>query len=370
MKILVAPLNWGLGHATRCMPIIDSLIDEGCEVVLASDGRSGDLLKAEYPQLMYYKLPSYDITYDTKNFVWLLFKQSPKALMAILNERKTIQKLVQKESISVIISDNRFGCIDKNTHSIYLTHQTYIIPPTKWLEGIINGVNKRYISKFSEVWIADVEQTPGMAGVLSHNHSFRAKYLGILSRMQRKTMANQYDICILLSGPEPQRTQLEFELLEQANELKGQKIIVIQGKTDERQSSKLVHPNLEIVSFLTTKELNRVFLQSKMIVSRSGYSTIMDLHRLKKKALLIPTPGQTEQEVLAESFNSSGVCDIQKQGAVDLKHAFDNRDKYSGFAEKKQKIQIQEFIRQWLDQFALRHNLVSSINGLGAKSEH
>ena len=348
MKILVTPLNWGLGHASRCIPIIKDLCSHGCEVILASDGRSGNLLKSEFPDLPYYELPSYDINYEGTNFTWMMLRQAPKTIWAIRKERRFIQKLVNTSSIDIILSDNRFGCFHEDVLSIFISHQLHIIAPAVWLSYITNKINQNYISRFHEVWVPDFEKAPGLAGILSHDHSFDAHYLGVLSRMKKCDRQIRYDVCIVLSGPEPKRTELEEELIKQALEMSDKRIILIQGITDEEYTKKNVSSNLELVTYMNTKELNITMIESELIVSRSGYSTVMDLYKLNKRALLIPTPNQTEQEMLATNLKEKSVCDIHRQGKVNLSSAYDERYDYKGFQVLDEENNLTDFLKQWL----------------------
>ncbi len=349
MKILVATLNWGLGHTTRSVPLIDSFLNEGCEVILASDGRAGELLKSEFPKLQYFDLPSYGVNYNGSNFTRTILRQALRINRAIKEEKRVIETLVKENTLNVILSDNRFGCYNTTARSIFLSHQVNIITPSTWSNKIANHLNQKYIANFDEVWIPDFEKSPGMANELSHNHSFDSKYLGILSRMKWYPSSLLYDICIVLSGPEPKRTDLEEELIRQALQMEDKRIIIIQGKTDEPVTIRSIKTNLKIVSSMTTQRLNNVLLQSDLVVSRSGYSTIMDLYQLKKRALLIPTKGQTEQEYIANSLKKRAKCEIQYEGEINLRKAFNERHKYLGFIDINENRDLTLFVRQWMD---------------------
>lgn len=331
-KILVAPLNWGLGHVTRCMPIIDELLKQGATLVLASDGRAAQLLKKEYPKQIVEEIPAYNITYKTSNMMFNIGIQIPKILRAIYQEKQAIQKLVDKYNIDIIIADNRYGAYTSSTLNIFMTHQLNIKIPIKWLELLVKKINHHFINKFDQCWVPDFEDKPNLAGELAHGTQLKnVKYLGVLSRMKYATSQQQYDAIIILSGPEPQRSILEKEMIQQAKKL-SQKILIVSGKTEEENEEQL--DNVKVVSYLKAKELNRAILASNVVISRSGYSTLMDLTVLEKQAILIPTPGQTEQEYLAQRFYDQGVFYTQSQDQFNLKEALMAVEHFTGFRNK------------------------------------
>ena len=333
-KVLVAPLNWGLGHATRCIPIIRFLQKQNASVFLASDGRAFHLLEKEFPELPIFQLPAYDITYRTSNMMWNMAWQFPKMMRAISNEKKEISKIVEKENIDIIISDNRFGVFSKKTYNVFMTHQINLPIPIPLFRQMGNWLNRKMIQRFNECWIPDFEKKPNLSGKLSHgnfslkNNTF-TKYIGSLSRIKKiKSDLNRKAI-IILSGPEPQRTFLEKKILEQALELPFQ-FLLVKGQT-ERKEHFYFNENIEIISFLTSEKLNQAMAESEIVISRSGYTTLMDLVSLEKKAILIPTPGQTEQEYLARHFFEQKIFFTTTQKDFDLKNALEKVESFSGF---------------------------------------
>jgi predicted glycosyltransferase len=207
------------------------------------------------------------------------------------------------------------------------------------------------MKKFDAIWVPDHPEPPGLADTLSHGKAVHQEvnYIGILSRMEYLETEIEYDLAVVLSGPEPQRTYLEHRLLEQILAL-PLKSIVIRGKTHTKEHY-YAADQVEFVSYLTSKELNKVLLASKWVICRSGYSSIMDLVVLRKKALLIPTPGQTEQEYLAQQLAQKGIFLIQNQENLDLEKAISGIKSTSGFLENnfdKNFYHIQ--LRKWLDQ--------------------
>ena len=345
-RILIAPLNWGLGHATRCIPIIRALEEKGAEVLIASDGRALALLKKEFPTLNFFDLPAYNIQYPFSNMILSIGWQLPKIVMAIWKEKRVIEQLIDKEKIDIIISDNRFGCFSKKVKTIFLTHQLNIKMPYSWLELPVYWGNYFWIKKFDECWIPDFKGENSLSGDLSISPQLRARpvkslrldrsksslpfqFIGPLSRMTPQPLHKKYTAIFILSGPEPQRTILEKKILDQLPDLSGN-FLIIQGKT-ERRSVINLKEHIKIISFMTSEELNQSILESEIVISRSGYSTIMDLANLGQKAILIPTPGQTEQEYLAKRFFDKGIFYYQKQEELDLKIALEKGKLFTGF---------------------------------------
>ncbi len=329
-KVLICILNWGLGHATRCIPIIRELQAQDAEVALASDGRALDLLKEEFPDLTTYDLPAYDVTYRTWNMFLNIAPQLPKILRAVLREKKEVKKLVELHQFDCVISDNRFGCFVENIPSVFMTHQLRIKMPFLILENIIAAFNQYFIRKFDYCWVPDRLGSPNLSGSLAHGvKGLKSEFVGVLSRMKKNDVVSVYDVLIVLSGPEPQRSYLEDILTEQAL-ISDKKILIVQGKT-ERRSHVFLNETTELISYLTSEKLNEVMSAADVVISRSGYSTIMDLAMIGKKAILIPTPGQTEQEYLAENLKSDNIFYSEKQSTFNLKIALTKVERYNGF---------------------------------------
>lgn len=304
-KVLVAPLNWGLGHATRCIPIINALIQEGLEPVIASDGVALSLLKKEFPLLKTKELPSYNIEYAKKgsNFKLKMLLNSPKIAHAINAEKKIIKKIVEEEKFCGIISDNRMGVRHKSIPSVFITHQLTVLSGKT--TTISTKLHNKYIKKFDVCWVPDMADDPNLSGELGHpkKSSIPVTYLGPLSRFEYQIVPKKYDIMVLLSGPEPQRTLLEKKLLQEF-EQSDKRIVFVRGLIEQHHKT-YVKNNITIHNYLTGKKLEETINSSNLIISRSGYTTVMDLAKLKKKAFFIPTPGQFEQEYLAERLTSN-----------------------------------------------------------------
>ena len=329
-RILVAPLNWGLGHATRCIPIIDALIAHDFEPIIASDGIALELLKKEFPNLRFLELPSYNITYSKKanGFKLKLIKDSPHLLKTIKNEKKLIKEFITTEKISGIISDNRFGVRHKSVPSVFITHQLKVLSGnTTWFSS---KLHQEIIKKFDECWVPDYSGNPNLSGDLGHiNDTIKSlKYIGPLSRFQKQDLPKKFDLLVILSGPEPQRTLLQDKLLKDLSLFSGE-VCFIKGIV-ERDQLIFKEKNLTIYNFMTSGQLEEAINSSTLILSRSGYTSIMDYDKLEKKAFLIPTPGQFEQEYLAKKLKSEHIAPSADQDGFKIEMLNDIIN-YSGF---------------------------------------
>ena len=312
-KILIAPLNWGLGHATRCIPIIKALQENNYTPIIASDGIALELLRKEFPYLQILELPSYQIEYakNAKNFKWKLLQSCPKMIEAVLEERKMVKKWIKKYHIDGIISDNRLGVFSLKIPSVFITHQLNVMTgSTTW---ITTKLHQHIIKKYAECWVPDFEGIPNLTGKLGHikKANFPIKYIGPLSRMQKKELPKQYDLMVILSGPEPQRGLLEAKLKKEILGFEG-KVIFIKGIVEEDQKKQEIG-NVTYHNFMNSRQLEQTFNESETVLCRSGYTTIMDLAKLQKKAFFIPTPGQYEQEYLAKKLKEEGLVPYAKQ---------------------------------------------------------
>ncbi len=312
-RILVAPLNWGLGHAARCIPVIKALIDYNFEPVLASDGAALHLLKLEFAQLTALELPSYKISYpeNGSDFKMAMLLQAPNIAKAIRMEKKTVAKLIAEHEIDGIISDNRPGVYSKKVPSIFMTHQVNVLSgSTSWISS---AMQRLIIRKFDTCWIPDAKGKINLSGKLGHPKKLPAKteYVGNLSRLQPISTDQKYDLLILLSGPEPQRSMLQKLLENQIGEFNGQ-VLFVKGLVEENQLVEKTK-NVTYYNFMDSQQLSRAISESKLVLCRSGYSTIMDLSQMQKKAFFIPTPGQFEQEYLAKRCKKKGFAPYSKQ---------------------------------------------------------
>lgn len=331
-RILVAPLNWGLGHATRCIPIIKALLECNFEPIIASDGFALKLLQKEFPALTSIELPSYKINYSKNGFFlkWKLFKSLPKLILSIKKDQKLVENIIKTYDVKGIISDNRFGVysLNKKIPSVYITHQLRVLSgATTW---VTTKIHENIIKKHDQCWVPDFENTPNLSGMLGHieSNTLNLKYIGPLSRFTKSEKKSSYDIMLLLSGPEPQRTLLEKKVLDELKHFDG-KVIIIQGKVEKIQNIS-TRKNFTIYNFMNSEELEQAILSSDLIISRSGYTSIMDFTKLEKNVFFIPTPGQNEQIYLAKMLQRNKIAPFCNQHDFSLKK-LENIKLYGGF---------------------------------------
>ncbi len=308
-RVLVAPLDWGLGHATRCIPLVRALLARGCEVLLAGEGAVARLLEEEFPGLTRLPLPGYRVRYTTSSgrgagwFMALaLLQQWPAIRWRIARERRWLRRMVRAHRIQAVIADNRYGLHHPDIPCIFLTHQLQIRGLRGHLgEGWLRRRNYGFIRRFTECWVPDFPGPDNLSGDLGHPAHLPpipVRYSGPLSRLEPLPLPEKpHQLLVLLSGPEPQRSLLEDRLLPQLARYGGS-ATVLRGLPD---SPTLIPSSGQIRFFnhLPAAELNRLMQEASLVISRSGYSTVMDLARLQKKSILLPTPGQTEQLYLA-----------------------------------------------------------------------
>ena len=342
--ILIAPLNWGLGHATRCIPIIRALQENNYIPVIASDGIALELLRKEFPNIQTLELPSYQIEYakNGANFKWKLIKNGPKMIRAILEEKKTIQNWVEKYAIDGIISDNRLGVFSKKIPSVFITHQLNVMTGnTTWISS---KIHQSIIKKYMECWVPDLIGTPNLTGKLGHidNPNLKTKYIGPLSRLQKILLPKKYDLLVILSGPEPQRGMLEKHLKKEIVKYNGN-VIFIEGNIEKEQKTTTIR-NVTYYNFMNSTELEQAFNESEMVLCRSGYTTIMDLAQLRKKAFFIPTPGQYEQEYLAKKLKKEGLVPYATQDNFKMKNILEIEE-YKGLPRLETSVDWQKLFQ-------------------------
>lgn len=322
-RILVAPLEWGLGHATRCIPIIYELLSLQCEVLIAAEGATQALLMQEFPSLTFLPLRGYRMNYsrNERALPWKLLMQFPKMGITIFKEHQWLKKIVKEYAINAVISDNRFGLYHSKITSVYITHQLAIKTGNAFTEKIAKRIHYYFIRKYPVCWVPDAEQN-GLAGELSHpkKRLEKIQYIGPLSRFEWLDKKKKYDLLISISGPEPQRTLLEERLLTDLESFSG-KVLFIRGLPNDAHNLQCKNGLVEITNHLPATHFNEALQQSDMIISRCGYTTIMDLVKLRKKAILIPTPGQTEQEYLAGYLREKKMFYTLPQKNFTLKNA-------------------------------------------------
>jgi len=317
-RILVAPLDWGLGHAVRCIPIIRQILADGHQVLLAVTPSTKPILQKAFPELPLIDIPAYGVRYPFRNMLANAVVQTPHMLKTALQEYCAVKAIVRNHGIDAILSDNRVGCFSRDLPSVYLTHQYTILIPNRILRAFGNWCHRRVIDQFSCLWIPDRGDQfalgPSMSRVSPKKHPH---YLGWLSEAKPAPDENDLKATFILSGPEPQRTLLEKRILAEAQKIPGP-FALVRGITTQHpidgkpQSIRIVH---DLADRTTIQDLvNR----SEVIVSRSGYTTLMDLAFWRKPALLIPTPGQYEQIHLASRMQELGWAHTIEQDHLQL----------------------------------------------------
>lgn len=335
-KIIVAPLNWGLGHAARCVPIINLLLKNHYTPILASDGKALAFLQKEFPDVESIELPSYGITY-AKNLKTSILLQTPKIAKAIRKEQKVIQKYLSKNTDVVgVISDNRFGVRSNTIASVYLTHQITVF---SGLTTVISSmIHQRIIKKFDECWIPDTKDNQ-LSGLLSQtrNQKINRKHIGVLSRFKKESLPKVNDVLVILSGIESQRKSLEEKILLEFKNYKG-KAVLVQGKIEKEQTVKIQN-GIKTYNYLLSSELEKEINQSELVICRSGYSSIMDLAVLHKKAFFIPTSNQPEQEYLATHLKEQNLAPFCKEEDFNLEQLTQVED-YKGLCISNKALEI------------------------------
>lgn len=333
--ILVSVLDWGLGHATRSVPIIQALVARGCKVSVAGHGESLLLLKQGFPQLQAYEITSYRVAYSASiPFMTKIFMQLPKFLLAIRREHRQIEKLCLDNGIDTIISDNRYGCWSNSIPSILITHQLNLILPSsfQWLSGLINFFNHKLIKKFDTCWVPDYPDKR-VTGTLTKPSNLQIRFIGMLSRMKpEKIDPIENTLVAILSGPEPQRQILEKILIKEMSG-RQERCTLVRGLPGDKSTTQ---GGLTIYNHLLGDQLSELIQKSSIIITRSGYSSIMDLYKINaKRVILIPTPGQTEQEYLAQELDRQKVALYQTQAKFNLNDALSRLSEYNGFTKSK-----------------------------------
>lgn len=364
-RILICPLDWGLGHASRCIPIIRDLTAAGFEVVIAADRAPFDLLSKEFPLLERLRFPAYKISYKYSMPLNMLISL-PRILLGINKEHKLLAQIIRNCKIDLVISDNRFGLWNANIPCVFITHQLMIkCPPyLRFLEKTLHQINMRFVKKYSQTWVPDFQGTMNLSGDLSHRFPLvkNTFFIGPLSRfanMRDEIMPiEKFDVLIILSGPEPQRTIFENILLKQLTPLTNLKTIILRGLPLNKDS--IACPaHVKIFPHLDSKNLFAFMNAATLIISRSGYSSIMDFAAIGKNTILVPTPGQTEQEYLAEVLKENKMAYSVSQNKFEMKTALHEAMKYQGIPKIN------------LDDAQKPHNILSLVNEmLSVSSKH
>jgi len=336
-RILISPLAWGLGHATRDIPIINVLLEEGHHLGVVATGAAYTLLEKEYPDFDFYNVTDYPSPYTTEGFsVARVVALYPVMFRNILRETRLVRKIVRREKYDLVISDNRFGIHDNRVPSLFISHQIrYSVPGyIDWAERTSEWFNARYHSKFDRVIIPDnppdVLSLSGKLGKASQRITKRkAYYAGILSSIKKLDVPEDIDYLVSVSGPQEQKEKFRDVVIRQITELPGRKVVLLGdpgGDVDEK-----LDEDTRIMSHASREEMTRLMNRASFIITRSGYTTVMELAELGgKKALFVPTPGQTEQEYLSDYYEKRGWFYSVTQKELDLVRDVELAREYPG----------------------------------------
>lgn len=309
--ILFSPLNWGLGHGTRLIPIIRYFINRGDTCIIAGDEPTISILRTAFPKLKYLPLKGFKPSVNGSRFQPLLFAlQIPTFLYWTICEHIQLKQIIKHNAIQLIISDNRYGLFHTKVKSVLITHQTnpYLGKTLNFLRTTLAFLLSRMINRFDMCWIPD-DPSINLSGSLSNKRFIKIpiKHIGLLSRFSKTTPVDEPhlseslpDVVVILSGPEPQRTILERSLIAILSNSKLETVFfgAQPHLTDLENTSSL--SNIRIIKHGSDAQFKSYLESAQLVICRSGYSTLMDLVSLNKKALLIPTPGQYEQAYLAK----------------------------------------------------------------------
>jgi uncharacterized protein (TIGR00661 family) len=316
--ILYAVLNWGLGHATRSIPIIKQLIEQKYKLIIVSDGEALELLQAEFPGQRFEATKAYGVTYAprARDFNATLALQIPKFIRVIKTEHINCKIICKKYAVDYIISDNRYGFYHEQIPCAFICHQLHLrYPENRLIEKIVNLSYQSYLKEFTQLWVPDAAPPDNISEEMSALKWENVYYLGMDSRLVHLNMNTEYKYIAILSGPEPQRSFLESEISICLNFTPG-KHLIIRGTNDRREFNSKAH--VQVYDMLNTQLLNELICSSEIVICRSGYTSILDLLKLDKDAILIPTPGQAEQAYIAQNIEKLKYFNVQKQGDIDL----------------------------------------------------
>lgn len=356
MKVLVCPLDWGLGHATRSIPLVRALVRNGHEVILGASGGGLSLLREEFPELEIFDFPGYPVRYSrtAAGLLPVLLAQLPGLLRSLAREKEMTERLVTERGIQVVLSDGRYGVRSRRVPSILVTHQVFLRVPGRFpgaarAERLVHALNLRFLRRFQEVWVPDFPGERNLSGALSHRprdlESLR--FIGPLSRFlpadhdwQTQPPAGAsgpaVDVLASVSGPEPQRSRFETELRRALGDMSGTRVLVLGRPSDASiqppEETRIAHGELNVFPHLDGAVLETLFRSAALVVARSGYTTVMEMASLGLgQAVLVPTPGQSEQEYLAEHLDRTGVALRMDQDVLDLVEAQRRLGRYVGF---------------------------------------
>ncbi len=336
MRILYGLCTWGLGHMTRSLPIMRRLVEDGHELIIYTSHRPLIALKKEFGnRCKYVESMMYPSPY-TKNgtFGLRVSLMMPSIINAIIKEHKDVLRISQDLDVDVFISDSKYGVYDRDKPSFLIFHQLRYIPPNflKIIRNKTERFNYFFRNSFKKFIVPDFPENDGITGDLAHNLMYispnQIEYIGILSDYEKMNVEQDIDYLISLSGREPNRTMLEDKIISQLGSIKG-KTVLVRGTPETVK--KLDIPGVEVYDYAGKGLRDQLMNRSKFVIARSGYSTIMDMAELNKKGLLIPTPGQTEQEYLGEYLSKKNYFYSVSEEQISLERDIQMAKSYKGY---------------------------------------
>jgi UDP:flavonoid glycosyltransferase YjiC (YdhE family) len=337
--ILYCVLNWGLGHATRSLPVIRALRERGDSVVIASTGRSLALLRRESPGCVFVDLPDYDVRYARSRLGLLpgLLLRTPGILRRLSLEQSAVESLVDRFRPDAVVSDNRYGCYSTRVPSHFMTHQLrFSLPRGLGRAAVLSECFNRFcFLRYRSIWVPDDAGTPNLSGALSHDCRLardpKIRYVGPLSSLGAGRLpagGEEFDVLFLISGPEPQRTAFERMVLERISGFRGRAAVVLGKPESDAGGVPADTAGARFHAHLGRADLLPLIRRSRLVVARSGYSTLMELAALGRRAVLVPTPGQTEQEYLGRHAMRAGFFFSVPQKRFDLETALSGAGRF------------------------------------------
>ena len=328
LRICIAPLDWGLGHATRCIPIIQALQSLGHTIYIGSEGHHEVILREAFPTATILPLRGYRVHYTKKGSLFFLtiLLQGPKILFSAINEYWWLKKRQRLYHFDLIIADNRVGFFHKKVASVFITHQLHLIMPYRWATCLFQKMQYVWLNNFSACWVPDIEGPNNLSGILANptqKPRIALWYMGCLSRLytsaeKTNDLNNEDPISFLgiVSGPEPQRTLLENILWEEGNQLNKKFVVVAGLPMDKNYHSESANGTL--YNHLNGAALAQQIQRAEYIICRGGYTSLMELIPFGKKLIFVPTPGQTEQAYLGALWqkNKWALCYNQSDFAL------------------------------------------------------
>ena len=299
-NILFSALNWGYGHVMRSLVLLKKLVKQGNKLYVVGTDEQITLFKTEGLEASYIHQEGYPFQFGGNgNFSLDLFKNLSALKQHFVREQKNVEQLCADFAIDLVIADQSLGVFSRKVPSILITHQLNL--PLSWWEKPAQAFYNKQLKNFQQIWIPDQAPPNNLAGRLSETNRKNVTYIGWLSRFTEiPKVDKQFDVGVLVTGPQPYAQQF-FEEMCKRFENSPEKVFIIYNGTNLR-----THKNIVIFQHQATAEMAELLCSAKLLITRSGYSTLMDLYALGiRNVELHATPGQAEQLYLKKNWLSS-----------------------------------------------------------------